>query len=64
MASTINGGGKTHYIMKRIAEQQSSGVAVAYRRLPVRESTTTSRLVDLLLAAEAYRPDAGRETGG
>lgn len=39
VSSTINGGGKTHYIMKRVGEQQAqegSRHRIAYQRVPVR----------------------------
>jgi hypothetical protein len=53
-ASCINGGGKTHAIMRQCAERQCHGQkeeAVAYARIPLRESTTAETLVSMLTKA-------------
>jgi hypothetical protein len=46
--STINGGGKSHYIMGNIADRQDAGSCLVYRKVPIRESTNPQRLVDML----------------
>lgn len=51
VASCINGGGKTHSIMKRCAERQKLGELIAYVRIPIRESTTPQTLVSMLTAS-------------
>jgi MoxR-like ATPase len=68
VVSTINGGGKTHWIMAHVAErqqkakQQASAKAdssstgsnqVLYRRIPIRENTTPATLASLLSASMA-----------
>jgi iron only hydrogenase large subunit-like protein len=54
VASCINGGGKTQAILTEVAERQASGDRVLYQRLPLRESTTPSSLVDNLSAARCW----------
>ena len=51
VSSVINGGGKSHSILRGVAVRQAEGEAVMYARVPVRESTTTASLVDLLALA-------------
>lgn len=46
--STINGGGKSHYIMETIAERQNIDPCLVYRKVPIRESTNSQRLVEML----------------
>ena len=53
MASCINGGGKTHHVLRRVAERQRDGEPVAYARVPLRESTTPAALVACLVDARA-----------
>lgn len=55
VASTINGGGKTHYILNVIADCQRSGETLLYRKIPIREGTTPKSLVELMSAAAAVR---------
>jgi len=51
VSSCINGGGKSHRIMREVAERQAAGEQVLYARVPVRESTTPAALVALLAAS-------------
>lgn len=48
ISSVINGGGKSHYIKKHVAELQREGQEILYGRCPIRESTTTASLVEIL----------------
>jgi len=48
IASCINGGGKTHNIMRHVGDRQRAGEAIAYCRVPMRESTTAASLVSCL----------------
>lgn len=53
MSSYINGGGKTHHILRRVAERQRAGEPLAYTRVPLRESTTAAALVACLVDTRA-----------
>jgi hypothetical protein len=67
VVSTINGGGKTHWIMAHVAERQqkareraatksdggTGSSQLLYRRVPVRENTTPAALASLLSASMA-----------
>jgi hypothetical protein len=53
VASCINGGGKTHSIMRRVGERQYLGETIAYCRVPMRENTTPASLVACLRDATA-----------
>lgn len=53
VSSCVNGGGKSHAIMRAVAERQAAGEAVLYARVPMRESTTSASLVALLASARA-----------
>ena len=55
VASSINGGGKTHYILNVIADAQSNGQTLLYRKVPFREGTTPKSLVELMSAAAVMR---------
>jgi hypothetical protein len=51
VASTINGAGKTSYIMKQAADAQKEGKALRYRKIPFREASSASSMLALLTAA-------------
>ena len=53
VASVVNGGGKSHTILRRVAVRQAAGEPTLYARVPMRESTTPAALVDLLAKATA-----------
>jgi hypothetical protein len=59
VSSCINGGGKSHSIMRRVGERQRAGEGVAYCRVPLRESTTPAALVACLADARARCKAAG-----
>ena len=48
VASEINGGGKSHFIMEEIGQRQRDGENIWYRKIPVREGTNHESLVQLL----------------
>jgi hypothetical protein len=51
IASTINGGGKTHYIQSQISHRQRDNESLLYCKVPIRESTSPNRLIELMTAA-------------
>lgn len=51
VASTINGGGKTHHILASVSDIQKKDDSVMYYKVPIRESTTPQKLIDLFSAA-------------
>jgi MoxR-like ATPase len=51
VASTINGAGKTAYIMKQAAVAQKEGKPLRYCKIPFRESSSASSMLALLTAA-------------
>jgi hypothetical protein len=53
VCSTINGGGKTHYILSQVSEQRNT----QYMRVPLRESTQRQSFVDNL-NAHTHAPNA------
>jgi len=56
--STINGGGKSHFIMKEAHEiQEKSGQGQVYHRISIRENVTAASLVKALTAGK--RADGG-----
>jgi hypothetical protein len=56
VASTINGGGKSHFIKTLVCESQHQLAenhhkrSLNYVKIPIRESTTPKKLIDLLLS--------------
>jgi hypothetical protein len=48
VSSTINGGGKTHYIMTAVSKRQKQGENLSYYKIPIRESTTPAKLIDIM----------------
>ena len=55
VVSNINGGGKTHFILRTIGERQKVGEPLLYRRVPFREHSTTSSLVHRLSLFKSSR---------
>jgi hypothetical protein len=55
VASTINGGGKSHYILGEIANRQLCGEPIIYKKVPFRESTNSFELVSLLSSTAKFR---------
>ena len=62
VASTINGGGKSHHILRHTAACQARGDPVLYARIPLRESSSPTTLVELLSQART-RTAAGSGSG-
>lgn len=58
VTSAVNGGGKTHHIMKLIGDRQKEGEDLAYRRVPYRESSNASSLVARLSSVPANERSA------
>eukprot|EP01052_Picozoa_sp_SAG31_P002290 SAG31_NODE_80_length_27188_cov_42.623869_5_plen_2141_part_00 len=50
VSSVVNGAGKTHHILAWVAEQQAAGTSLLYRRIPLREATSVSSMIELLPA--------------
>ena len=50
VSATVNGAGKTHWILSWVAEQQREGAQLLYRRMPLREATSVSSMIGLLPA--------------
>ena len=46
--SNVNGGGKSHHIMKLISQKQLDDPTICYRRISYRENSNTTTLVNLL----------------
>jgi len=45
VTSSINGGGKTHWVLKAVGARQKQGEPLHYRRVPFRESSSAASLV-------------------
>ena len=56
--SELEGGGKTHWIRKWVAEQQSLGNFVLYRKIPMREESTAASLQCTLRNFSTDMPNA------
>jgi hypothetical protein len=55
VASTVNGGGKSHYILGEVANRQLCGEPILYKKIPFRESTNSFELVSLLSSMTKFR---------
>jgi RZ type zinc finger domain/AAA domain (dynein-related subfamily) len=60
VSSNINGGGKTHFILRWVGTRQRDGDEIAYRRVPFRESTSAAKLVNVLSSYEHVTKDYQR----
>jgi hypothetical protein len=54
VVSDINGGGKTHLILRAVGQRQWDGMDVYYHRIPFRESSNAASLVTLLSNYPVY----------
>jgi len=55
VASEVNGGGKSAWILRQVAEGQKHE-AIAYIRVPIREATTARDLIDMFSQAHREHP--------
>ena len=55
--SSVNGGGKSHYIMSNIAARQQNEGNIVYRKVPIRESSNSQKLVELLSSVRKFEGD-------
>lgn len=51
VASEINGGGKSHFILEEVANRQRDGEPIWYRKVPIREGSSHESLVHLMTQA-------------
>lgn len=61
VASTINGGGKSHYVMTEVANRQLCDENIFYQKIALRESTNPYRLVTMLSLTSARRRNTLRQ---